>query len=115
MYLPSLAENYPDIEIVMGGGALSGDISGTMRNMLGITEEFFEKVYKGVIGHQAFGLVPIVMKPKSRGRISLKSSNPFHWPKMEGNYFHEKEDLDTLVKGVKMVSIRSNPSNTLYK
>lgn len=42
--------DYPDIEVVMGAGALSGDISGTMRNMLGITEEFFQKVYKRIIG-----------------------------------------------------------------
>lgn len=89
----------------MGGGALSGDISGTMRNMLGITKEFFETVYDGVIGHQAFGMVPIAMKPKSRGRISLHSKNPFHWPKMEANYFDDENDLKRLVKGAKMVGI----------
>lgn len=97
------ASNYPDIEIVMGGGALSGDLSGTLRNMVGIPNEFFETVYRGVIGHHAFGLVPIVMKPKSRGRISLKSTNPFQWPRMVANYFDVADDLDALVEGAKMV------------
>lgn len=87
----------------MGGGALSGDLSGTMRNMLGISQQFFDTVYKGVIGHHAFGMVPISMKPKSRGRISLESRNPFQWPKMEANYFDVEDDLRTLVEGAKMV------------
>lgn len=87
----------------MGGGALSGDISGTMRNMLGITKEFFETVYKGVIGRHAFGMVPIAMRPKSRGRISLQSTNPFQWPKMVANYFDVEEDLNKLIEGAKMV------------
>lgn len=90
----------------MGGGALSGDSSGTMRNMLGITDEFFRTVYKGVIGHHAFGMVPIVMKPKSRGRISLKSRNPFQWPRMVANYFDVDDDLNALVEGAKMVSAK---------
>lgn len=71
--------------------------------MLGITPEFFEKVYDGIIGSDAFGLVPIVMRPKSRGRIRLKSRNPFQWPRMEPQYFTDPEDLETLVQGAKMV------------
>lgn len=89
----------------MGAGALSGDISGTMRNMLGITKEFFEKVYDGIIGQEAFSIVPIVLRPKSRGRIQLKSRSPFHWPKMDPNYFEHNDDLEMLVKGVKLVSL----------
>lgn len=45
-----LASDYPDIEIVVGAGGVSGDLSGTMRNMVGITEQFYRKVYKGVTG-----------------------------------------------------------------
>lgn len=88
----------------MGAGALSGDISGTLRNMLGISKEFFDTVYKDVIGKHAFGLVPILMRPKSRGRIKLKSSNPFHWPSMQPNYFQNPFDMKQLIQGIKLVS-----------
>lgn len=91
--------------MVMGAGALSGDISGTMRNMLGITKEFFEKVYDGIIGKEAFSVVPVIMRPKSRGRIELKSANIFNWPKMDPHYFEHSEDLETLVAGAKLVSL----------
>lgn len=42
--------DYPDIEIVAGAGGLSGDLSGAMRRMVGITDEFYETVYKDIIG-----------------------------------------------------------------
>ncbi|XP_037032455.1 glucose dehydrogenase [FAD, quinone]-like [Bradysia coprophila] len=95
-------KDYPDVEIVMGAGALSGDISGTMRSMLGITNEFFETVYKGIIGKHAFGLVPVLMQPKSRGRIKLKSTNPFRWPSMQPNYLDDITDVERLIKGVRI-------------
>lgn len=44
------APDYPDIEIVIGAGGLSGDSSGTLRNMLGITDEFYHNVYRDIIG-----------------------------------------------------------------
>ncbi len=88
----------------MGAGALSGDISGTMRNMLGITNEFFENVYDGIIGKHAFGLVPVLMQPKSRGRIELKTTNPFQWPSMQPNYLDDVSDVERLIKGVRIVS-----------
>lgn len=44
------ADDYPDIELVIGAGGVSGDLSGTMRNMVGLTEQFYQKVYKGLMG-----------------------------------------------------------------
>lgn len=42
--------DYPDVEIVIGAGGLGGDRSGSLRNMLGITEEFYQTVYRNVMG-----------------------------------------------------------------
>lgn len=42
------------------------------------------------------------MKPKSRGRLFLKSANPFHWPHLQPNFFTNKEDLIVLREGVKL-------------
>lgn len=102
-YFWSPAPDYPDIEIVVGVGGLSGDLSGTIRNMLGITDEFHRIVYRDLIGKPAFGLVPVLLRPNSRGRISLKSRNPFHWPRMEPNFFQNQTDVETLIKGIRAV------------
>ncbi len=42
------------------------------------------------------------MRPKSRGRVLLKSANPFDPPRIEANYFSSEFELDALVKGVKI-------------
>lgn len=49
-----LVYDYPDIEIVAGAGGLSGDTSGAMRNMVGITDEFYHEVYRDIIGKVMF-------------------------------------------------------------
>lgn len=42
------------------------------------------------------------MKPDSRGRVSLRSTNPFEAPKIEANYFAEEKELDALIKGLRI-------------
>lgn len=45
----------------MGAGALNGDTSGSMANMLGIPKSFVNKVYSNIMDKNAFSLVPIIM------------------------------------------------------
>lgn len=47
-------------------------------------------------------LIPIValLRPKSRGRVYLNSANPFDSPSIDFAYFEEKEDRETLLKGI---------------
>lgn len=42
------------------------------------------------------------MRPKSRGRITLSSNNPFDAPIIQANYFDDTMELEALVKGVKI-------------
>lgn len=44
-----------------------------------------------------------MLHPKSRGYIALESNDPFAWPKFHANYFHNQQDLDTIVEGIKLV------------
>lgn len=98
-YLPA---DYPDIELVMGIGSFTGDDSGFLRNVFGIPKSFVDKVFSSVYGRHAFTIAPVLMKPKSRGRISLKTTNPFHWPHLRPNFFSNKEDMLILREGIKI-------------
>ncbi|XP_045467482.1 glucose dehydrogenase [FAD, quinone]-like [Harmonia axyridis] len=95
-------EDDPDIELVLGSGALNGDIFGAFRSLLGIPNDVFHKVYRPVVGKPAFGIATVLMRPKSRGRVFLKSKNPMSWPVIYPNYFQEEEDLWTMVEGIKI-------------
>ena len=50
-----------------------------------------------------FTILPTLLHPKSRGTVSLYSSNPAEPPIIQPNFLKEKEDLDQLVKGGKLV------------
>lgn len=41
-------KDYSDMEIVLGAGSLSGDHMGSMRELLGISHEFYQTVYRGL-------------------------------------------------------------------
>lgn len=94
----------PDIELVLGISALTGDISGSYRGLLGLTDEFYKEVFDAYQGFDAFSIVPILLQPKSRGRISLRSSDPFDRAIFEINYYDHEEDLRTMVRGIRKVA-----------
>jgi len=42
------------------------------------------------------------LRPKSRGRVRLKNSDPFSAPDIQANYFADETELNALIKGVKI-------------
>ncbi|XP_055375256.1 glucose dehydrogenase [FAD, quinone] [Condylostylus longicornis] len=100
--------DYTNMEIVLGAGSVNNDLSGSMRYVLGITKEFFDKVYGDIVGKHAFSMVPVLLNPKSRGRVLLRSKSPFRWPKMLPNYFMNEEDMQAMIDGIKFILKLSN-------
>lgn len=99
------ADDYPDIELVLGSGALNGDLYGSLRNLLGIPDSFFRGVYGSIANKPAFSIAPVLMRPRSKGRVLIKSANPFKWPVLKPNYFGDAFDTKVLIEGIKMVRL----------
>lgn len=59
---------------------------------------------------QGFAIGTALTYPKSRGYLALRSTNPFDPPIIQPNYLAIKEDLEVLVKGVKVVRRIANAS-----
>jgi choline dehydrogenase len=53
------------------------------------------------VGH-GFGLIPIAVRPKSRGRVSLASPDPRAAPLIDPNYLDHPDDLRSLVDGMQI-------------
>lgn len=51
---------------------------------------------------------PVVLHPKSRGSITLRSSNPLESPSIRVNYLKEPEDAATLIEGIRIVQKLAN-------
>lgn len=50
----------------------------------------------------------VLMKPKSKGRIELRSKDPLEKPIIYGNYLEEREDVETFIRGVNIVKRLAN-------
>ena len=48
-----------------------------------------------------YTILPSLLKPKSRGFVGLRSSDPFDGPLIQPNFLAEEEDLHTLINGAK--------------
>lgn len=99
-------ESTPDMELVFGPGALTGDTGGSLRELLNLDDELYAKVYKPYLGRDAWALVPVLLKPKSRGYVKLRSRDPFDAPLFYANYFQDTRDLYALVDGIQQVIVR---------
>lgn len=97
-------QTHPDMELVFGPGALTGDSGGSLRKVLGISDKFYSKVYQPYFEREAYSVVPVLVRPKSKGLVRLKSKNPFHSPLFYPNYYNDTTDLFAMVEGIKKVS-----------
>ena len=52
-------------------------------------------------GH-AFTLGPTLIRPYSRGRITLRSSNPLDAPVIQANYLSDRRDMEALLQGLRI-------------
>ncbi|XKL61999.1 hypothetical protein PGB90_001832 [Kerria lacca] len=96
----------PDIEYIFvptslaGESGLGGDL---LRKSMGIPDETYNDVFRDIKNKDAWSIWPMLMYPKSRGTVRLRSANPWHAPKLQSNFFAESIDLLRIVEGIKMV------------
>lgn len=98
-------DDYPDIEFVLGAGGFNNDFYGSLRNLFGVSNNLFYDIYGPALFTPAFSISTILLKPRSKGRVTLKSSNPLQAPAIHLNYFVDEFDVQVMVEGLKMVCI----------
>ncbi|WP_440770615.1 GMC family oxidoreductase [Natronorubrum sp. DTA28] len=71
---------------------------------------FVEHGFDNPEGH-GFSLGALRLRPDSRGRISLRSADPFDEPVIDPQYLTEGDDLEVLLEGIKLVRkiLRAEP------
>ena len=72
-----------------------------MKNAHGLTDEFYNEVFESINRRDVFSVFPMLLRPRSRGFLKLRSSNPLDYPLMYHNYLTDPYDIDVLREGVK--------------
>ena len=94
-------DDWPDIEFMITSSTTSSDGGTQVKTAHGLTDEFYDYMFKEINSKDVFGVFPMMLRPKSRGFIKLKSSNPLDYPLMYHNYLTHPDDVGVLREGVK--------------
>lgn len=108
---PTAEDAWPTVELFQAGGPLYGD--GIQKENFNLRPDFFESVYGDAVKRkqEALQIWPMILRPKSRGRISLRTANPFHHPVVDFNYFSHPDDIKVGVQGIrKILELLEQPS-----
>ena len=78
-----------------------------------IGPEYHRSMYhtRDFVHHDGFTLLPSLLKPKSRGYVTIRSANPNDNPLIQPNFLSEEDDLQVLLKGGKIGMELINQSN----
>ncbi|KAK0076522.1 hypothetical protein PV325_005253 [Microctonus aethiopoides] len=79
----------------------SSDGRFTVKNAHGLTDEFYNELFGEINNRDVFGVFPMILRPKSRGEIELRSNNSLDYPLLYHNYLTHPDDVDVLREGVK--------------
>jgi len=84
--------DYPDLELLFAAGSMSSD--PTLHTCLGLEDSIYNKVYRPIEKKDGFTIFPLIMRPKSQGRVMLRSTDPFKLPLIQHNYLTNDEDVE---------------------
>lgn len=96
---PDDPDGYPDLELLFQGGSLTSE--PVLYKAFGIDPKLYEAVYQPIAHLDSWMVFPMVLRPRSKGRITLRSWDPLKPPAIYPNYFEHQEDLDVIIAGVR--------------
>lgn len=94
--------DYPDMQLQFIAGSVISDGGLTLRWNDGVKESVWDEYYQPIAYADSWQPIPIVLRPRSRGRIKLKSADAFDKPLIYANYFADAHDMKVMIEGMKI-------------
>ncbi|XP_063606725.1 glucose dehydrogenase [FAD, quinone]-like [Penaeus indicus] len=92
---------WTDTQIFFNGFTAGTDFGLFYPSLWGMDRTFSKEYYKEIFGREGFTIRPVLVRPKSRGSVTLLSSDPTRPPAIDPNYLSHPDDVATLVNGIK--------------
>ncbi|EEB16965.1 glucose dehydrogenase precursor, putative [Pediculus humanus corporis] len=94
-------DDWPDIEFMITSSATNSDGGDQVKKAHGLTDKFYEENFASINFRDVFGVFPMILRPKSRGYMTIQSKDPLRYPLMYHNYLTHPDDVRVLREGVK--------------
>uniref|UniRef100_A0A146LFQ3 Glucose dehydrogenase [acceptor] n=5 Tax=Lygus hesperus TaxID=30085 RepID=A0A146LFQ3_LYGHE len=96
------SEDWPDIQLFFAssGDNADGGIFGRRNN--GLNDDYYATVFEPILYKDSVTILPLLLRPKSRGHIELKNNDPMSSPIIYPNYFGDPDDLEVMIEGAKI-------------
>lgn len=95
------SDDWPDIEFMLTSASTNSDGGTNIKTAHGLSDEFYKEMFEDINNKDVFGVFPMMLRPKSRGMIKLKSRNPLEYPLLYHNYLTHPDDVGVLREGYK--------------
>lgn len=94
--------DWPDIHFILLGTGIYQRMDTDFSHAFHVDENKLRKYFAHAKGKDSFQIIVSLARPRQRGEMVLKSSNPFDEMLIDPKYLHDKRDADVLVEGIKM-------------
>ncbi|XP_067130634.1 glucose dehydrogenase [FAD, quinone]-like [Centruroides vittatus] len=100
--LRSLQDDWPDVQLLFTNSRISTKKDGLkMKQALGLTDEVYKNVFDHYESIPNFMVSVALLRPYSRGYVTIKSKNPYEAPIINPRYLSHPKDIEMLVNGMK--------------
>ncbi|XP_047475749.1 glucose dehydrogenase [FAD, quinone]-like [Penaeus chinensis] len=95
-------DDWPDIEFHFISGSPASDGGRQIRKVHGLSEKVWQQMFKPISFRDSWSVYPMLLRPKSRGYITLRSASPFDKPYITHNYLTDPQDVKVMIEGIKI-------------
>ncbi|CAG0894153.1 unnamed protein product [Darwinula stevensoni] len=93
---------WPDVELFMASLTVGTDGGLLHRHSFRLKEEVWN-TYRGLLLKPGFQIIPYVMRPRSRGKVLLRTTNILDHPIIVGNFFKNRDDVRRTIEAIRLV------------
>lgn len=100
--------DWPDIQFHMAPASINSDSGAQLYKVLGLRDDIYKEMWKPIEDRYTWTIMPLLLRPRSRGYVRLQSKNPFTKPIMNPNYYDDPLDVAIMVEGAKIALRTAN-------
>lgn len=102
-FMSTKNEHTPDLQFMVLPAGISSDRGSRLRKSLGIKDEIWYEYFVKTFDKYTASILPIVLHPKSKGTVFIKSKDAKEPPLIDPKYLSNVNDRQVLINGLKLV------------